>query len=624
MGYTQLAFGIFTSAALAAASLLLPANRYDPAVLALAVFTMSQLVVFIFLCHRFQQQKKMATCSREQADHLNALLEHSPAALLLLSSDFTPMYSNQKFRSLVSSAGGELSSTQDVQQLLSLISDDTRERIRSTLEQGRNWQGELHIKLAERDEYVAAVATALRDASGDIEQYIFSCEDISANKAIANRLFVREHYSVLTGLPNRQLALKNLQHSIEQRGNNNFAVVHIDLDRIRYINDSLGHLVVDRILRETADRLRRSLSGDQLLAHLGADEFLAILGEGSCSDEASIFAETLLDKIRHDYVIDTHEINLSASIGISQYPEHGKDAEALLRRAEAAMFSAKEKGGNQFCFYQHGMSSHTEHRLETESLLRRAIERDEFRLHFQPVIDLGNNRLVGAEVLLRWHNNELRNPGPAQFISVAEECGLITEIGEWVLVNACKQAVRWRRAGLPEITLAVNISARQFEDSEIINTVSRALKQSGLPARQLELEITEGLLINDTPNLRECFNQLKALGVQLSLDDFGTGYASLSYLKRYPFDTLKIDRSFVHDIDQSSDSVTLVNAIIAMAHSFEMSVIAEGVENLHQRRLLKDHRCDMIQGFLYSPPLSASAFAEWAKRYSDVQQAQHI
>ena len=288
------------------------------------------------------------------------------------------------------------------------------------------------------------------------------------------------------------------------------------------------------------------------------------------------------------------------------------------------MFAAKGKGGNQFSFYQAGMSSQAEYRLETESQLRRAIERDEFKLHFQPVIELGSNRLVAAEVLLRWHNNELRNPGPDQFISVAEECGMIGMIGEWVMINACQQAMRWRRAGLPEINIAVNISARQFEESEIVDTVRRALQQSGLPARQLELEITEGLLINDTPNLRQCFQELKALGVRLSLDDFGTGYASLSYLKRYPFDILKIDRSFVHDIDQSQDSVTLVNAIIAMAHSFGMSVIAEGVENLQQRRLLKDHHCDMVQGFLYTPALNAEAFSDWAKRYADVHEAQHI
>ncbi len=626
MGYSQLAIALLTSAALAAASALLPDSRYDPAVLALAVFTMSLLCFFLALGSRAQTQKQKLADSRKRAKQLDQLLEHSPSALILLSPDFEARYANAKFRNISGLGSRSGRSSEGITPLLSMIPDETRERIRHTLELGRNWQGELHLQLADREEYVAAVVSALRDQQGRLEGYIFSCEDISENKAIANRLFVREHYSVLTGLPNRQLALKNLQHNIEKQRNEDsgFAILHIDLDRIRYINDSLGHLVVDRLFCETAERLRRSLNDSQLVAHLGADEFLIILGDDSCADEASIFAETLLAKIRDSYFVDTHEINISASIGISQYPEHGGDAETLLRRAEAAMFGAKGKGGNQFCFYQQGMASQAERRLETESQLRRAIERDEFKLHFQPVIDLSQNRLVGAEVLLRWHNNELSNPGPAQFISIAEECGLIGAIGEWVLINACKQAMRWRQAGLPEINIAVNISARQFEDSEIVDTVRRALKQSGLPARQLELEITEGLLINDTPNLRQCFQELKKIGVRLSLDDFGTGYASLSYLKRYPFDILKIDRSFVHDIDQSSDSVTLVNAIIAMAHSFNMEVIAEGVEKLPQRRLLKEHHCDMVQGFLYSPALKADDFANWAKRFSDVQQAQHI
>ncbi|MEE2652122.1 MAG: EAL domain-containing protein [Pseudomonadota bacterium] len=626
MAYAQLALALASSASLAAASLLLPENRYDSAVLALAIFTMSMLCFLIAFSGKLDALRARLGRSEAKEQQLQALLDHSPAALILLNKHFRPIYTNQKFHSLSGISDDSVPDTADIERLLSLISEETRQRIRSTIEQGRSWEGELHIQLADREEYVAAVASATKDEQGNIEHYIFSCEDISENKAIANRLFVREHYSVLTGLPNRQLALKNLQHTIEQQGEDasGFAILHLDLDRIRFINDSLGHHVVDRLFRETAERLRRCINDEQLLAHLGADEFLIILGEGSCSDEASIFAETVLSKVSERYLIDTNEINVSASIGISQYPDHGRDAETLLRRAEAAMFAAKGKGGNQFSFYQAGMSSQAEYRLETESQLRRAIERDEFKLHFQPVIELGSNRLVAAEVLLRWHNNELRNPGPDQFISVAEECGMIGMIGEWVMINACQQAMRWRRAGLPEINIAVNISARQFEESEIVDTVRRALQQSGLPARQLELEITEGLLINDTPNLRQCFQELKALGVRLSLDDFGTGYASLSYLKRYPFDILKIDRSFVHDIDQSQDSVTLVNAIIAMAHSFGMSVIAEGVENLQQRRLLKDHHCDMVQGFLYTPALNAEAFSDWAKRYADVHEAQHI
>ncbi|MDX1505847.1 MAG: EAL domain-containing protein, partial [Spongiibacter sp.] len=263
------------------------------------------------------------------------------------------------------------------------------------------------------------------------------------------------------------------------------------------------------------------------------------------------------------------------------------------------------------------------HRVETESHLHHALEREQFELFFQPVIDLNSHKLIGSEVLLRWHNRDLNNPGPAEFIYIAEECGLINPIGEWILIKACKQVVQWQQAGLPKINVAVNISARQFEDDAIVDSVVRALNQSGLPPQQLELEVTEGLLLHDTPNIRACFNKLKHMGVRISLDDFGVGYASLSYLKSYPFDILKVDRSFVQDIDTDEGSVTLIDAIINMAQTFGMKVIAEGVENLQQRRILREKNCDMVQGYLYSPPLNADQFYEWAKRYCDVQQTQH-
>ena len=382
--------------------------------------------------------------------------------------------------------------------------------------------------------------------------------------------------------------------------------------------------MVDKIFIETTERLRRSVSDDQVLTHLGADEFLIILNPECCTNEAEILAETLLDRCREPFYINHNEINLSASIGLCKYPEDGSDAPLLMRRAEAAMFSAKEKGGDRFSFYEEGMSSETELRLEMENQLRHAIDRNELNLYFQPVIHLQSNTLRGVEVLLRWQNANLNNPGPDQFIPVAEQSGLIVGIGKWVLENACKQIVSWSKSGLPQLTVAINISAKQFTDGDIVENVRYALQQSGLPAAQLELEITEGLLINDTPEIRDTFAQLKNLGVHLSLDDFGTGYASLSYLKRYPFDTLKIDRSFVHDIDSCNDSVTLTNAIIAMGHSFNMTVIAEGVENLNQRRILRERHCDMIQGFLYSPPLPAEQFVSWATRYAEIQRTQHV
>ncbi|WP_373095492.1 putative bifunctional diguanylate cyclase/phosphodiesterase [Zhongshania sp.] len=626
MGYLALVISLLISVALAAASYFGLKTDYQPAILAFAILTACTLILSFAFCVCLEVSRRRAQELKSESEKLLALLEHGSSAMLLLNANLEAEYINHRHPTLEKRRLEKSQNSIDMKQWEEHVGPETRLRIQEAISDRKIWRGELRFGDSEQADYLSTTISPIFDDDGKLKRIVVCCEDISKHKAIADRLFIREHYNILTGLPNRQFALRSLNTVIEKSAlrSNEFILLHIDLDRIRYINESLGHHVVDKIFIETAERLRRCVRDEHILAHLGADEFLIILDKSSCHDEASILAESLLDRCRAPFYIEQHEVTISASIGLSQYPTDGNDGNTLMRRAEAAMFDAKSQGGDRFSFYDESMSSQADRRLEMENQLRHAIARDEFQLHYQPVISLRNNQLVGVEVLLRWQNDELGNPGPDEFIQVAEHSGQIIAIGNWVLEQACQQIVAWSRAGLPALSLAVNISSKQFIDGDILASVSRALNQSGLPAAQLELEITEGLLLNDTPAIRDIFKELKTLGVHLSLDDFGTGYASLSYLKRYPFDTLKIDRSFVHDIDGCEDSITLTNAIIAMAHSFGMRVIAEGVENLNQRRILRERHCDMVQGFLYSPALPAMEFVNWANRYSEMQHSKHI
>tara|TARA_R110001592_G_scaffold1874_25_gene11551 strand:+ start:2035 stop:3915 length:1881 start_codon:yes stop_codon:yes gene_type:complete len=626
MAYLVLAIAFIVSTALSAVAYFVLTTPYDPALLMLATLAACISLIALGFSGVLERERQLKRNLELKNERQRLLLEHSSSALLLLDDQLNVEFLNTHHTSLrnIKAEYGDDPSLVNIWR--DHISEETRQHVRQAIAEKREWRGELCFGGSKKNEYLATTITPILNDRGDLYRVAISAEDISEHRATADRLFIREHYNILTGLPNRQFALRSLQSAINDIDNakHGFILLHIDLDKIRYINDSLGHHVVDSIFIETAERLQRSVRDDQVLAHLGADEFLIILDTENCIDEAEILAETILDRCRQPFYINHHEVIISASVGLCRFPTDGADSTLLMRRAEAAMFNAKENGGDRFSFYEEGMSSETELRLEMENHLRHAIARDEFRLHYQPVIHLESNTLRGVEVLLRWENAALNNPGPDQFIAVAENSGLIVDIGRWVLEQACKQVVAWSNAGLKPLSLAVNISAKQFISGDLLENVRYALSQSGLSASQLELEITEGLLINDTPEIRDTFSQLKKLGVNLSLDDFGTGYASLSYLKRYPFDTLKIDRSFVHDIDSCEESVTLTNAIIAMGHSFNMTVIAEGVENLKQRRILRERHCDMVQGFLYSPPLQADQFVAWAKRYAEMQISQHI
>jgi len=419
-------------------------------------------------------------------------------------------------------------------------------------------------------------------------------------------------HDTLTGLPNRALLQDRLKQAIASatRSPSPIWIIFVDLDRFKLVNDSLGHKAGDAMLKQVATRLQSAVRESDTVARLGGDEFVLILPErvdGSGSLSAAV-VQRILDALARPIIVEGHEFVTTCSMGIAVYPDDGADGETLMTRADIAMYSAKEAGRNNFRFYAPAMDERLLERLRLEGELRHALERNEFELHYQPQVDLRTGRIVGMESLLRWNHPELGMIPPGKFISLAEETGLIVPIGAWVIRTACAQTQAWQRAGLGRLRVAVNLSARQFAQKNLAGSIMNILDETGLAAEDLEIELTESLVMTDVERAIGVLRDLKEIGVQLSIDDFGTGYSSLSYLKRFPIHVLKIDQSFVRDIAAGADDAAIVALIISLAHSLKLNVIAEGVETPEQLAYLNQHDCDEMQGYLFSKPLPAVAF----------------
>ena len=432
--------------------------------------------------------------------------------------------------------------------------------------------------------------------------------------------FIATHDS-LTDLPNRSLFNERLRHALHQgtRYTRGIAVMFIDMDRFKVVNDSLGHSAGDRLLQDSAKRLAECLRESDTVARLGGDEFVVMIENFTAPKDAIAVAQKALASLAKPFFVDGQEFLMSASIGISTFPDDGKDAETLLKNADIAMYRAKDQGRNNYQFYSAQMNKHTFERLAMESSLRRAVERNEFQLHYQPKLDLRTGAIAGVEALVRWQHPDWGMVSPAQFIPLAEETGLIVQIGEWVLRAACEQNKRWRDQGIPPLRVAVNLSARQFAQKTLLSDIAKTIAQSGLTPDCIELEITESLVMTNPEHATETLHKLKTMGISLSIDDFGTGYSSLAYLKRFPIDCIKIDRSFIKDIPTEADDMAITRGVIALGHSLRLKVVAEGVETVEQQDFLRSNDCDEMQGYLFSKPLPAEEVTALLKGHSPKQ-----
>jgi diguanylate cyclase (GGDEF)-like protein len=429
----------------------------------------------------------------------------------------------------------------------------------------------------------------------------------------AQRIEYLAYHDGLTALPNRSLFHKLLSQSISQaqRHSRQLAVAFIDLDRFKQINDTLGHEAGDQLLKEVAVRLKDCLRDSDIVARLGGDEFVVLLTELTAEHYAATVAQKIVAAIAKPFILAGQDFRVTASIGVAMYPQDGLDELTLTKHADVAMYQSKEDGRNTFQFYSEKMNENTLERLTLESSLRHALERNEFVLHYQAKRDMRTGQVTGMEALLRWQHPDLGLLTPLQFIPVAEETGLIVPIGKWVLKTACLQNLAWQALGLPRVTIAVNVSSRQFFEDQLLSDIKTTLEATGMEARYLEIEVSESLLIRDVARSLRILTGLKAMGVRIAVDDFGTGYSSLATLQHFPLDTIKIDRSYVRDLTASSESNNnLADAIIAMGKSLSLTVVAQGVETREQAEFLRAHACDELQGFYFNRPASGEQITE--------------
>ncbi|GAA3959612.1 bifunctional diguanylate cyclase/phosphodiesterase [Allohahella marinimesophila] len=546
---------------------------------------------------------------------LSLAIEQSPSSVLICNDRWQIRFANNKFINMTGKRVVDVLNKHPKE--ITLLSGDGRENdslwenIQTQVERAGIWQGELrNTKQGGERFWEQVVITPIRDEDGAISQFLILGEDISLRKRYEEQLLRQANYDMLTSLPNRMLAIDRLKLALAQakRSANHIGVLFIDLDNFKHVNDTLGHDAGDRLLIEVAQRIAHVVRDSSTLSRLGGDEFLAILPELDTADLASDIAQRVLDALTAPIILGNQEFFVTASIGIAVYPDDGDTSSTLMQQADSAMYKAKRQGKSAFYRYTADLNVHTRERLRTETLLRKAVERNELVLHYQPIVDTKTCQIVGAEALLRWNSPELGFVVPDKFIPLAEETGLIIPIGEWVLQQACHQTRKWQKRYGENFWIAINVSPRQFKDFSFVEQVRDILSQSGLAGTSLELEITERLLLDNTLETNRILHGLDEQGIKLSVDDFGTGYSALSYLKSYPFDTLKIDRSFVNDVLKEEEDAALVTAIITMAHSLGLLVIAEGVEEMGQHEFLSKRDCDFAQGYYFSKPVAVDAF----------------
>lgn len=481
-----------------------------------------------------------------------------------------------------------------------------------TIRESGRWQGEIWNRRRDGETYLEWLSiTAVRNSAGDLTHYVGIFTDITERKESAERIDFLANHDFVTGLPNRSLMNDLVRQAVasSRRRNTMVALLFLDLDRFKTINDSLGHPIGDVLLQRVGSRLSESMREGDTVARLGGDEFLIMLPEITRSQDAAVVAEKILHATQKPISVDGHELTVTCSIGISVCPHDGSDVATLIKNADAAMYHAKERGRNNFQFFTPDMNSRAFEALSMEMSLRGALQRNEFTLHYQPQVQTTTGRVIGAEALIRWKHRDLGFVSPAKFIPIAEEHGLIHSIGEWVLRTACLQVREWLDSGLPAVPVAVNVSSVQFRQPGLADRVAAILLETGLAPQYLELELTESVIMREAEHAIDVLLQLHDMGVSLSIDDFGTGYSSLSYLRRFPIHKLKIDQSFVRDITTNPDAAAIATAIIGMGKTLKLRVIAEGVETAEQKAFLAAQHCDELQGYHIGRPTEAEQFS---------------
>ena len=472
-----------------------------------------------------------------------------------------------------------------------------------------NRNGNLFVREVKLEEEIYEQYVHYLADSQLIRSYIF---DITGRKLSEEMMKYQAFHDLLTGLPNRTLFNEHLATALAnaERNGHPMAVMFLDLDRFKKINDTLGHAIGDKLLQDFSKRLQQCLRAGDTVARWGGDEFTILLPTISNAEEAAQISQRIISAMKPAFELEEHELYITTSVGIALYPQDGKDGGTLLRNADAALYRTKEQGRNNYQFYSPNINFQASVLLKLENHLHHALERGELSVHYQPQVKISNQKILGVEALLRWNHHEFGNISPEKFIPLAEETGLIIPIGEWVLETACAQNRAWQAAGLPPVKISVNLSPRQFQDPHLVSMVGRILAKTGLEAKWLELEITESTIMQNVELARQSLQELLEMGVHISMDDFGTGYSSLGYLKKFPFHTLKIDRSFVQELHNNQADLAIIAAVIALGAGLNLRVIAEGVETQQQLQLLQGLKCEEMQGSFFSPPVNASAVTE--------------
>jgi diguanylate cyclase (GGDEF)-like protein/PAS domain S-box-containing protein len=575
-----------------------PANRY-----------------FIAIKQDISERKQSEKARQQAEDKYRAIFEDAVIGIFQTTPDSRPLSVNRAFAKMHGYDSPEqyLAEVSNVARQL-FVDPNRMVELRRELDASGIVHG-AEAEVRQRDgtiKFMLVSVRAVRDAGGNCVHYEGTTEDITSHKLAENRVQYLAFYDDLTGLPNRTLLKDRLSKALAaaRRQGDKVALLFLDLDRFKDINDSLGHSVGDLLLQEVAKRLKAWGREQDTVSRLAGDEFLITLTHVKDVADAAVAAERLMDTMTAEFVIEGHSLSVGCCLGISIFPEHGTDSETLIKNADAAMYVAKADGRSNFRFFTEEMNTQVVERLTLESSLRLALGKKELFLMYQPQMDIATGRITGLEALLRWQHPELGLVPPDKFIRIAENCGLILPIGEWVLRTACSQARKWQDEGIPSVTVAVNVSAVQFRQEGFCELVRKVLRETGLPPQYLELELTESLLLANADLMLSVIKELKAMGLTLAIDDFGTGYSSFSYLRQFHVSKLKIDRSFIRDVAANPDDAAITTAIISMARSLHLKVIAEGVEDEAQMSFLRAHQCDEIQGYYFSKPLAVDKIAE--------------